>query len=419
MLPIVQNSKERIKRKIEKVFSEKGKVIRKTLCEIMLGIMISKDVKLSSISRSLNELTDIKYTIKRLSRNISKEEYVAEINKVIIKEVFSSTIGEEIVSVDLSDIRKVYGKKMEELATIYDGSEKEKGQGYEMLLCGIVKGSKIIPTYMDTYSRTGKDYDTRWDKIKKLLEMVVEQKKAGKMIGTIVMDRGFDAVEYYKYMINKDLDFIVRMKTDRNIQMSKKEMKIGEIYEHMSKREYLSEVIHEERKKNTRIKVGYSTIKVEGIKEELTIVVIKSKYYREPMYLITNKKCSSSGSAKIIYEKYLRRWGIETLIRTLKEEYNIEDVRLLKYKGIRNIVSLAFFCLYLVSKIVYKIGHGTEYVNKYLVKIGKRIKKDGIFLYHAVSQGLSVALSTHKKKIPFYPKIRVIELELFNPRFFG
>jgi hypothetical protein len=419
METIVQNTKERIKRKIEKVFSEKGKVIRKTLCEIMLGITISKDVKLSCISRSLNEATDIKYTIKRFSRNISKEEYVDQINRVILKEVFSNSTGDEIVSVDFSDIRKLYGKKMEALSEIYDGSEKEVGQGYDMLLCSLVKGGKIIPTYIDTHSSAGKDYDTRWYKLKQLLEMIVEQKKTGKQVGTIAMDRGFDSIRHYKYMINNGLDFIVRMKKDRNIQIFRRDMKVGEIYEHMSKKEYLSEVIHEEKKKRTKIKVGYSTIKLKELEEELTIVVIKSKYYSEPMYLITNKKCLCSQSARLIYEKYLQRWGIETLIRTLKEEYNIEDVRILRYNGIRNIISLAFLCLYLLSKIVYCIGNNMEFVKYYLVKIGKRIKKKGVFLYHAVSRGLSFVLSAHKKKIMFYPKIRTIELELFNLKIFG
>jgi len=46
------------------------------MSEIMLGIMKSKDIKLSSIGRSLEETTELKYTIKRLSRNIRKYEYV-------------------------------------------------------------------------------------------------------------------------------------------------------------------------------------------------------------------------------------------------------------------------------------------------------------------------------------------------------
>jgi hypothetical protein len=419
MISIVQNFRERVKRKVEKTFSGQGKVGKRVICEIMTGIIASRDIKLSSISRSMNEGTEIKYTIKRLSRNIAKNNYVDEINAVMVKEVFSDTQGQEDISIDFSDIRKEYGKKMESLSKIYDGSEKEIGEGYDMLLCSVIKGNKIIPTYIDTHSSKGIDYDTRWNKLKILLDSLIAQKRSGKMLGTLLMDRGFDAERHYKYMINNGLDFIVRMKTNREIQIKKKVMNVGMIYDHMSKCEYLSEVIHEEKKKNTKIKIGYSAIKIKGIKEELTIVVIKSELYLDPMYLITNKKCLCNEAAKKIYEKYLRRWGIETLIRTLKEEYNIEDVRLLRYKGIRNIISLAFYCLYLLSKIVYNTGHGTHYVNKYLVKIGKRIKKEGIFLYHAISQGLSVVLSAYKKKILFYPKIRVAELELFNSRIFG
>jgi hypothetical protein len=414
MQSIVQNFREKIKRKVNKVCKGTKKVIRRTMCEIMLGITISKEVKLSSIGRSLNEETDIKYTIKRLSRNIVKYNYVDEINEVMIKEVFRGTSGKEIVSIDLSDIRKKYGKKMEALTEIYDGSEKEIGKGYEMLLCSIVEGSKIIPTYIDPYSNAGMDYDTRYYKVTKLLDKLVEQKKSGRVIGTIAMDRGFDSVDYYKYMINNDLDFIVRIKTNRNVQIFKKEMKVEEIYDYMSNKEYLSEVIHKGKKKRTTIKIGYTEIKLKEINTKLTLVVVKSKYYAEPMYLITNKKCSCNQAAKLIYEKYLQRWGIETLIRTLKKEYNIEDVRLLRYKGIRNIISLAFLCLYLLSKIVYCIGHNTQFTKTYLVIMGKRIKKKGSFLYHTISRGLSSILMEYKKKIVFYPKILLNDLPLFG-----
>jgi hypothetical protein len=416
---IIQNFKERVKRKVEKTFSEIGKVGKRTICEIMTGIVKSKDVKLSKIGRSLNEEIAIQYTIKRLSRNIVKNNYVDRINDVVVKEVFSDRQGDEDISIDISDIRKYYAKKMGSICKIYDGSEKEIGKGYEMLLCSVGKGKKIIPTYIDTYSNKGMDYDTRWHKVKKIFDQLIKQKKSGKVIGTILLDRGFDSERTFKYLINNDLDFIVRMKGKRKIQIGKREMKVSEIYSHMSKQEHMSEVIHEEKKKNTKINIGYSKIKIDGIEKELTVVVVKSEYYPEPMYLLTSKKCSCSESAKKIYEKYLRRWGIETLIRTLKEEYKIEDVRLLKYQSIRNIISLAFFCLYLLSKIVYSIGHGTFFLNRYLAKIGKRIKKDGFFLYHAISEGLSIVLSSHKKKILFYPKIKMQELELFNPRFFG
>lgn len=416
---IIQNIQERIKRKVNKVCKGYGKVARKTMSEIMLGIMTSRDVKLSNIGRALHEGIDIKYTIKRLSRNIKNYEYVDRINGVMIKEVLNETVGTEVISIDFSDIRKNYGKKMESLSTIYDGSEKELGQGYEMLISSVVTKDRNIPIYMETYSSKGTDYDTKWHKSKKLLDQLVGEKKAGKAIGTIVMDRGFDSQRYYKYMINNNLEFIVRLKKDRNIQILKKEMKVGEVYDFMKNKEYLSEVIYNGKKKKTKIRIGYAEIKLSSMDEPFTMVMIKSKYYTDPMYLITNKKCSNRESAKLIYEKYLQRWGIETLIRTLKEEYNIEDVRLLKYKGIKNMISLALFCLFMISKIVYSIGHNTFLLKNYLVDKGMRIKKMGVFLYHAVSQGISSVVMANNKKIIFYPKIAFKYPELFNTRFFG
>jgi hypothetical protein len=354
-----------------------------------------------------------------LSRNIRKYEYVKRTNEVMINETLSRSTGKEVIAIDISDIIKEYGKKMENLYKVYDGSKKEIGNGYEMLLSSSIIGGKITPIYLETYSSKGKDYDRRWYKIKKLLNMINKQKKSGRAIGTLVMDRGFDATEYYKYMINSDLDFIVRLKLNRNIEAFKRNIKVEDVFDIISTREHLSEVLHEKKKKKTKIKIGYTEIKIEGIDRKLTLVVIKSKYYSEPMYLITNKKCSCSQSAKLIYEKYLQRWGIETLIRALKEEYNIEDVRILKYQGIKNIISLAFFCLFIVSKIVYSIGHNTEFIKRYLIKKGKRIKKDGLFLYHAVSNGISSLLLAYKKKIVFYPIFRCTQYVLFNSKFFG
>jgi len=419
MSAIIQNIRERIRRKVNKVCKGSGKVEHKTMCDLMLGISSSRDVKLSNIGRSLHEETEIKYTIKRLSRNVIKYDYVDRINGVMTKEVLNDSQGTEIVIIDISDIRKNYGKKMEAISTVYDGSEKELCQGYEMLVSGVITKSRIIPTYIEAYSSKGKDYDTRWYKSKKLLDMLVAEKNRGKSIGTIVMDRGFDSQTYYKYMINKGLGFIVRLKLNRNIELLKKTMKVGESYEFMRKKEYLSEVIHNGKKKKTKIRIGYATIKLGSLDEPLTIVMIKSKLYAEPMYLITNKRCNSRESAKIIYEKYLQRWGIETLIRTLKEEYNIEDVRILKYKGIKNIISLAFFCLFLLSKIVYSIGHNTHFIKIYLLSKGRKIRKIGAFLYHAVSYAISVELLADKKKICFYPKIILKQPELFNLKFFG
>jgi hypothetical protein len=68
MSAIIQNLRERIKRKVDKVCKGSGKVERKSMSEIMLGIMKSKDIKLSSIGRSLEE-----YRIKIYNKTIEQE----------------------------------------------------------------------------------------------------------------------------------------------------------------------------------------------------------------------------------------------------------------------------------------------------------------------------------------------------------
>lgn len=265
MSAIIQNLRERIKRKVDKVCKGSGKVERKSMSEIMLGIMKSKDIKLSSIGRSLEEDTELKYIIKRLSRNIRKYEYVKRTNEVMINETLSRSTGKEVIAIDMSDVIKEYGKKMENLCKVYDGSKKEIGNGYEMLLSSSIIGGKITPIYLETYSSKGKDYDRRWYKIKKLLNMMSKQKKSGRAIGTLVMDRGFDAKEYYKYMINNDLDFIVRLKLNRNIEAFKRNIKVEDVFDIISTREHFGEVLHEKKKKKTKIKIGYTEIKIEGI----------------------------------------------------------------------------------------------------------------------------------------------------------
>jgi hypothetical protein len=43
--------------------------------------------------------------------------------------------------------------------------------------------------------------------------------------------------------------------------------------------------------------------------------------------------------AKKIYRLYLRQWKIEQLIRFLKESYDLENVRVSKYRALRNVIS--------------------------------------------------------------------------------
>ena len=98
--------------------------------EILYGIQASKDVKLSNIARTLKEDQALIKTEDRLSRNLDDVDFTEGINAEVVRLASSRVSDDMVIAIDPGDIRKKYGKKMEYIAKIRDGSEKEIGEGY-------------------------------------------------------------------------------------------------------------------------------------------------------------------------------------------------------------------------------------------------------------------------------------------------
>jgi hypothetical protein len=58
------------------------------------------------------------------------------------------------------------------------------------------------------------------------------------------------------------------------------------------------------------------TVKIDWIKEKLFIFVKKLKWQINPIRVISNKNCEDN------ILKYLKRWDIERIFKTMKQEYN-------------------------------------------------------------------------------------------------
>jgi hypothetical protein len=93
--------------------------------EMLYGIQASKDIKLSCITRSLNEPIPPIKTEDRLSRNLDDRDFTEPINNQVCR------LGSRnVLAIDPGDIRKRYASRMECLCKIHDGSEHEIGDGY-------------------------------------------------------------------------------------------------------------------------------------------------------------------------------------------------------------------------------------------------------------------------------------------------
>ncbi len=80
------------------------------------------------------------------------------------------------------------------------------------------------------------------------------------------------------------------------------------------------------------------------------MVVIKG-FGRHPMMLLTNINVTNNNPELLrrIAAIYRGRWQCEEWIRFVKGEFNIEDVRLLGYQGLKNIFALVLLGFYYLS----------------------------------------------------------------------
>ncbi|MFQ6078257.1 MAG: hypothetical protein ACE5NJ_03870, partial [Thermodesulfobacteriota bacterium] len=69
-------------------------------------------------------------TEDRLSRNLDDVDFTDGINREICRLGASKVLEEMVIALDLGDIRKRFARKMQYLAGIWDGSQKEVGNGY-------------------------------------------------------------------------------------------------------------------------------------------------------------------------------------------------------------------------------------------------------------------------------------------------
>ena len=65
-----------------------------------------------------------------------------------------------VLALDLSDIRKEYAQKMENLATVWNGSTGELHQGYWLLdvTAAEIQGSEIVPVCQKLFSVEAKEF---------------------------------------------------------------------------------------------------------------------------------------------------------------------------------------------------------------------------------------------------------------------
>ncbi len=179
-----------------------------------------------------------------------------------------------------------------------------------------------------------------------------------------------------------------------NDGQSKNTLKIAERCYCPYKRELIIQKDGKSKKKI--VSMGYRKVKLPFNNKELYLVVVKG-FGEKPLMLLTNLKVETFGVIKIL-EIYLTRWKCEESYRFIKQGYKLEDVRLLSYTGLRNMVVLVQAVFYFIS---VELGKKIK-LNILLKKIfdkAKRFFEIPEFKQYAIADGIYNILFASKTGI--------------------
>jgi len=187
---------------------------QKLIKQLIYGIQASKDIKLSNISRALQENIPLIKTEDRLSRNLGDDDFTEHINSQTLRLGDDKINDSMVTAIEPGDIRKPYAKAMEKLWGIWDASEGEKGRGYH--LCQVtaanLEHNKVVPLYCEAYSSEETGYTNSTDKVIKIIDKVIKYTHTK---GTWSIDRMGDNNENINHFTNQKLQFVIRLKLNR------------------------------------------------------------------------------------------------------------------------------------------------------------------------------------------------------------
>ncbi|MGH7868305.1 MAG: transposase [Candidatus Dormibacteraceae bacterium] len=380
--------------------------------QMLFGIQSSQDVKLSNIGRCLKEDISLIRTEKRLSRNLKKAELEKELTQQLVRMGSPRIQPHTVLALDLSDIRKEYAQKMEHLAIVRDGSTGELHQGY--WLCDVtaaeVNGSEIVPLYQKLFSVEAQEFTSENTEVLAAVDLIRTYSQ-GRGIWT--MDRGGDRKRLLEPLLDRGEHFVIRSTGKRTvIDRRNLQGSVAEVAGRCRLRHQARILkIQDGKEKTYELRYGAEPIHLSGRPEQLWLVVVAG-FGEAPLMLLTDLPIAAKDSQSLwwIVQIYLTRWKIEETFRCIKQSYNLEDIRVMKYQRLKNLVILVTAAAYFAATYLGQQMKLRILCEKLLI-ISQRFFGIPPFRFYALADGIRRILSQATFSSPETPPAS-LQLEL-------
>ncbi len=289
---------------------------------------------------------------------------------------------------------------MQYQAHVRDGSTGKIVNGYWFLsIIGVeCDGVEITPLYSHLWSQESPEFKSENKEILSCVESVSNHLEGR---GIWVMDRGADRSRFYEDLIRRNQRFIIRLMGNRHLIYKGRSILALDIA-HQCPLPYTETVVKQQKdgtEKAYDISFGVRRVRLpRHPNKPLSMVVVKG-YGKKPLMILTTQpvKKNYKSIRKIVYS-YFTRWRIEDTIRFVKQSYQLEDVRLLKYQGLKNLMAIM---LAVMSFTMTRLGSDNKLkiLANHALKASKRLFGIADFRYYALADGIKELLSGRKKLI--------------------
>jgi len=393
------------------------KPARRFVLEAVYGIQTRQSVHLSEIARALDEPIPLIKTVNRLSRQAARKGLAEDLTRFVIDQGAPRIKERTLLLIDPSDLTKKYARKMEYLARVRDGSEGNLADGY--WLCDVVGvecgGSEITPLAHHLWSQKAPGHRSENEEMFGLVDAV---STATEKRGVWVVDRGGDRIKILKPLVKRELDFIIRQRGDRDLVYRGQPCRARDIARHCPLP--YAETIRRQNLDGTEtvrtLEFGFRKVRLPGLAKPLFLLVIAGFGATPLMVLTTLPLRKNRETLWWVVEAYLTRWRIEETLRFAKQTYRIEDVRVLGYQSLRNMMALVLVAMYFAmthlgtrAKLAVLCHHA--------VRAAKRLFGVPDFRYYTIADGIRDILARSHVR-PFPPSAtqpaRCAQLDLFD-----
>ena len=410
---IASRLREKVARFSGELCDRLGKTASRFVTEAVYGMMVNQSVLLTEMGRTLEDDVSLKKIEERFCRQLGKKGLWELLHNSLIQNASSHIMDDTLLILDISDIQKKYAKKMEYVTDVRDGSENVIGKGY--WTCSVI-GAKtdrkdIIPLYQSLYSQDSPEFKSENSEVLNAISMV---SKYTDKCGIWVIDRGGDRGKLFRKLIKNKHRFIVRLVGARDLLYRGVPINSLSLAIHCPCL-YQDTVIRIKNGKEKVYHIQYGFVPVrlpEHNKTPLWMLVVKG-FGRKPLMILTTEPLRRSKKVlNNILSSYIRRWSIEETIRFVKQAYDLENIRVLRYVCLKNMMALVLMVFYFLA-VVLDTNQKLKLLAGHVLGAAKRVFGVPIFKYYALGDGISAILRRNPGKIIPKPRKPLGAWQLF------